>query len=77
MMFSEIGKILLILGIVLSIAGILIMFSDSIPFIKHLGKLPGDINIKRENFSFHFPVATSIILSIIISLIFFIISRFK
>ncbi len=60
------GKILIFLGIILTVAGILFMFGAKIPWF---GKLPGDIYIKKENFTLYFPLATSILLSIILSLI--------
>ena len=62
-----IGKTLIILGIVLVVLGLFLNFSGKIPF---LGKLPGDIYIKKDNFSFYFPITTCIIISIILSLIF-------
>jgi len=62
-----IGKSLIILGIVLVVLGLFLNFSGKIPF---LGKLPGDIYIKKDNFSFYFPITTCIIISIILSLIF-------
>jgi hypothetical protein len=68
------GKFLIITGIVLVIAGLLIQFANRIPM---LGKLPGDIRIERENFSFYFPIATSILLSIIVSLILYFVNRGK
>jgi len=63
----ELGKTLIIFGIILIGAGILLTFFNKIPF---LGKLPGDIYIQRKNFTFYFPFATSILVSIILSLIF-------
>jgi len=70
---AELGKFLLITGIVIAVTGIaLILFKEGIPFF---GKLPGDIVMKRKNFTFYFPVATSIILSIILSLIFYFLGR--
>ena len=68
------GKMLAMLGVVMVAVGIVLMFFDKIPF---LGKLPGDINIKRENFQFFFPITTSIILSMLISVILWIFSQFK
>ncbi|MBP1745460.1 MAG: rane protein [Deltaproteobacteria bacterium] len=62
-----IGKMFIILGILLIIAGIAFMLGDKIPFI---GKLPGDIMIKKERFSFYFPITTSIIISIILTILF-------
>ncbi len=62
-----IGKLFIIFGIVMIIVGLGFMFGDKIPYI---GRLPGDISIKRENFSFYFPITTSIIISIIITILF-------
>jgi uncharacterized membrane protein YidH (DUF202 family) len=64
-MNNEMGKILIILGAVLIVVGVLFIAGSKF----NLGKLPGDINIKKDNFSFHFPVMSSIIISIIISAI--------
>ncbi|MCM8779573.1 MAG: DUF2905 domain-containing protein [Candidatus Omnitrophica bacterium] len=63
---SFIGKILILFGSVIVIAGVLFVFMHKIPF---LGKLPGDIYIERKNFTFYFPIATSIVISIILSFI--------
>lgn len=62
-----IGRMLVILGVLLVIVGLGFMFADKIPYI---GRLPGDIYIKREKFSFYFPLATSIIISIILTVLF-------
>lgn len=64
---DSIGKYLIIIGIIIALVGVIIHFKDSIPGLKYFGNLPGDISIKKENFSFYFPVATSIIISIILS----------
>lgn len=61
------GKLLIILGIMLIIVGFAFVFGDKIPF---LGRLPGDVYVKKERFSFYFPLTTSIIVSVILSLIF-------
>jgi len=61
-----IGKILLIVGGIIVILGLLLIFSQHIPFF---GKLPGDIFIKREGFSFYFPIVTLLILSLLITII--------
>jgi hypothetical protein len=66
------GKILVFLGIILTAAGILFMLGARIPWF---GKLPGDICIKKENFTFYFPLATSILLSIALSIIMLFIGR--
>jgi len=69
---SSFGKILVFFGIVLIVVGILFTLAPKIPWI---GRLPGDIYIKKENFTFYFPISTSILLSIILSLIFILIGR--
>jgi hypothetical protein len=68
----QIGKILIFGGIFLLLLGVLIFFGDKIPF---LGKLPGDIYIKRKNFIFYFPIVTSILLSLLISLIIYLFKK--
>ena len=68
------AKIIIILGIVLVAIGVVLLFIEKIPF---LGKLPGDILIKKDHFTFSFPLTTSIIISIIISLILYLVGRFK
>ena len=60
------GKSLIIVGLLIALVGVLLTLAGKLPWI---GRLPGDIVIKRENFTFYFPLATSIILSIILSLI--------
>jgi hypothetical protein len=64
--FSGLGRFLIIIGAVLIVIGVLVSLSSKIPFI---GRLPGDIYIKRDDFTFYFPLATSILISIIITLI--------
>ena len=60
------GKILLIVGGIIVISGLILIFSQPIPF---LGKLPGDIFVKKEGFSFYFPIVTLLILSILVTII--------
>ncbi len=69
---AELAKMIIILGIVLVAVGLLLLLAQKFPF---LGRLPGDILIKKDNFTFYFPLATSIILSIIISLILYFLGR--
>lgn len=69
---TDIGKILLIVGGVIIIAGLILVFSGHIPF---LGKLPGDIIVKKDNFTFYFPVVTMIIVSVVLTIIINIIIR--
>ena len=69
---EPIGKTLIIFGFILIGLGLLLTFFNKIPF---LGKIPGDIYIQKKNFTFYFPVVTSILISIIISFIFWLWSR--
>jgi hypothetical protein len=68
------AKFLIITGLILVITGIIIHFAPKLPFP---GKLPGDIVIDRGNFKMYFPIATSILLSVIISVILFLINKAK
>ena len=65
--FSDLGKVLIVLGVVIAGVGVLLMMGDKIPWI---GKLPGDIIIRKEKFTFYFPIVTCIILSILLTIIF-------
>ncbi len=71
---GEIAKMLIFLGAVLVAIGLLLLLAQKFPF---LGRLPGDVLIKKEHVTFYFPLATSIILSIIISIILFLIGKFR
>ena len=68
------AKILIIMGGLLAALGLVLLGVHKAPF---LGKLPGDILIKRENFTFYFPLATSIIISILISLVLYVINKLR
>jgi len=68
---QPLGKILMLFGFIIAGVGVLMMFFDKIPFI---GKLPGDISIKRDNFQLFIPITTSIVLSLILSAILWLIS---
>jgi hypothetical protein len=67
-----IGKFLILLGLIIAAMGGLLLFSEKIPWI---GRLPGDIMIQRRNITFYFPLVTSILLSVILTLIFWLIGR--
>jgi hypothetical protein len=68
------GRILIAFGAVLVVAGLVLSFGIRIPL---LGKLPGDIYIKKENVEFYFPLATSLLLSVAISGVLWIVSYFQ
>lgn len=61
------GKTLITIGILLILAGIIVTVLSKTGI--NLGRLPGDINIKKDNYSFHFPVVSSIIISIILTVL--------
>lgn len=73
-MQQQLGKTLIVVGGLILLVGLLLYFIDRIPLF---GKLPGDIVVKNKNFTFYFPLATSIIISIVLSLLFYLISRFR
>jgi len=62
-----IGRLLIAAGIVLIVAGLLVTFAGRLPF--RLGHLPGDIYIRGKNSTFYFPLATCILLSVLLSLV--------
>jgi hypothetical protein len=64
---GALGKLLIVLGVFIIAIGVLLLIGDKIPWI---GRLPGDIIIKRKNFTLYFPIVTSIIISIILTLLF-------
>jgi hypothetical protein len=69
-----IGKILIILGIGIAVAGIILYFAGN--KLSWLGHLPGDIRIERENFRFYFPITTMLIISVLVTIIFSVIRNF-
>ena len=64
---AGLGKMLILLGAVIILVGLGLLFANKIPYI---GRLPGDIYVKRDNFTFYFPLSTCIFISVILSLIF-------
>jgi hypothetical protein len=65
------GRLLIIAGIVLLVSGLLLNYTHFFSFM-NLGRLPGDVRIKRGDFSFYFPLTTCVLLSILLSLIVYI-----
>ena len=66
------AKLLIVFGVILAAVGGLMLLIGKVPYI---GKLPGDIYVQRKNFSFYFPLTTSILLSIVLTLLFSLFSR--
>lgn len=69
---AELGKTLIVLGGVIALVGVLFTLGGKIPW---LGRLPGDILIQRDNFSFYFPLVTCLLVSALLSLLFFLFRR--
>jgi hypothetical protein len=64
-----VGKLLIVIGVVIVVAGLLITWGVPI------GRLPGDVTVRRGNFTFYFPLTTSIIASILLTLLMMLLSR--
>jgi hypothetical protein len=71
---GTIGRMLIVAGIVMAAVGGLLLLTDRIPF---LGKLPGDITIRRENMIVHIPLATCLLLSLLITAVLWVIGQVR
>jgi len=69
---SQLGKLLIVIGLLIAGGGCALLFAGKIPW---LGRLPGDIFYRGKNFSFYFPLMTSLIVSVILTLILWFINR--
>jgi uncharacterized protein YybS (DUF2232 family) len=63
---SDLGKMLIIFGVIIAAVGVILLVAPKIPW---LGRLPGDITYQGKGFTFYFPLATCILLSLVLSLI--------
>jgi hypothetical protein len=70
---NELGKVLLLMGLSLFLLGLLMLYIDKLPF--GLGRLPGDIIIRKDSLTIYIPIATSLLVSILLSLLFAFIKR--
>ena len=68
----DIGRLLVVLGLVIAGVGLVLMVAPRLPW---LGQLPGDVHVERDGVSFHFPVVTCLVVSIVLTLILSIILR--
>ena len=66
------GKVLVVFGAVIIGLGVILMLSGKLPWF---GKLPGDIVIEKKNFTFYFPIATSILISVFLTLLFWLFGK--
>lgn len=71
-MFDSLGKLLIVFGMVLALVGGLLLLVGKVPL---LGRLPGDIVVRRENWSVYFPLTTSIVISVLLTLLFSLFGR--
>jgi DUF2905 family protein len=69
---GDIGRLLIIFGAFIAVVGVILVVAGRIPGI---GRLPGDIYIQRGNWTFYFPLATSLLLSLVLTLVFWLIGR--
>jgi len=67
--FGAFGKLLILLGIFIILIGLFLLIGEKIPWV---GRLPGDMVIRKKNFTFYFPLTTSILISIILTLLFWV-----
>ncbi len=72
--FGSIGRLLLVAGALLAAVGLLLIVAERFPALR-LGRLPGDLRVERGNFRFYFPLATSIVLSVVLSLLLWLFGR--
>jgi hypothetical protein len=72
---GDLGKLLLVAGVVLAAAGALLVFGGKLPF--RLGRLPGDIFYQGRHSSFYFPVVTCILLSVLFTLVSWLVNHFR
>jgi hypothetical protein len=70
---EQIGRLLLVMGGVLALLGIVLMLGPRLPF--RIGRLPLDFHYQRDNFSLYFPLGTSILVSVVLTLIFSLLHR--
>jgi hypothetical protein len=71
----DLGRVLFLIGAVLVVTGAFLYFGGKLPF--RLGRLPGDIVHRSENTTFYFPIVTCLVLSIGLTLLFWLFSRFR
>ena len=70
---EQLGRMLLVMGGILALLGLILMLGPKLPF--RLGRLPFDFHYQWDNFSFYFPLGTSILLSLLLTLVFFVLNR--
>ena len=69
---GEVGKLLVVVGLVIAAVGVVIVLAGRLPWV---GRLPGDVYVQRGHWTFYFPLATSIVVSLGLTLLFWLIGR--
>ncbi len=72
MNLADLGKVLIGFGLLIAAVGLLLVLAGRLPW---MGRLPGDVYVQRGNWTFYFPLATSLILSLLLTLVFWLLSR--
>jgi len=72
---SDLGKLLIVLGAVLTVAGFALTLAGRMNW--PLGRLPGDIVVRGKNTTFYFPLATSVVVSVVLSLVLYVVGKWK
>ena len=70
---EQLGRLLVIMGVVVALLGVVLMLGPRLPF--RIGRLPLDFHYQRDNFNFYFPLGTSIVLSLLLTLVLSLLSR--
>lgn len=71
---GSLGRMLLVVGAIVALLGLVLVVAEKLPWLR-IGRLPGDIAVERERWRFYFPLGTSILLSIVLSLLFWLFGR--
>jgi hypothetical protein len=71
---TDVGKLLVVFGLVIAAVGFLLILAGRVPWV---GRLPGDIYVQRGNWTFYFPLATSLLISAVLTLIFWVLGSRK
>jgi tellurite resistance protein TehA-like permease len=69
---DDLGKVLIGFGLLIVLLGVVLLVAGRVPW---LGRLPGDIYVRRGNWAFYFPLATSLVVSALLTLVFWILNR--
>ncbi len=69
---TDLGKLLIVFGGLIAVIGVVLLVGEKLPWV---GRLPGDIYLKRDHFTFYFPLTTCLVISAVLSLLFFLFRR--